>query len=152
MDNINFEEFQKLRIKNRFSIELTEKVLYEFSNIHLIENKTKNCETNCFDKFSVQYNSNKDNKYYNFDELLNNISSCSENCEEFYRKITDHQKKGAEISYFTFQKQLTKCKDLHMNEPDKLLNCYNYKISKVFKRFGTYYFNQRINLVQRFNN
>ena len=99
MTNINLDDFQKLRIKNRFSIEITEKVLYEFSNIYFIESITKNCEKSCYDKFNDVYNNNKDNKYFNFDDLLKNISTCSEQCEEPYRKVTEHQKKGAEISY-----------------------------------------------------
>jgi len=93
------EEAQKLRITSKFSISITDKVLDEFANIIFIENKMKLCEKACHNKYYELYEKNKNNQYFNFGELSDNISSCSYDCEEDYRRITDHQKKGSEISY-----------------------------------------------------
>lgn len=79
-----------------------------------------------------------------------------------YKQVLDHQIIGAEISYvfylsylyfqYTYQKHIKKCKDLSGQDLEKLLNCYNSKVDKISKRFGSYYFNQRINLMNRMIN
>lgn len=70
-------------------------------------------------------------------------------CEEIYNRIKSHQIKGTEISYYTFEKQLKKCQDYKNEDPLKLISCYNYKLNKLSMRFGSYYLNQRLNLIDR---
>ena len=63
------------------------------------KSKIKLCEQQCLDKFTPIFNENKSNDYYNFQDLHNNIKSCSNNCEEIYRRVISHQEKSSEISY-----------------------------------------------------
>ena len=95
------------------------------------------------DKYSQIFNENKFHDYFNFQELHNDIKDCSYNCEEIYRRV--HQEKSSEISYvnnfykkLSFEKHINKCKSSYLNEPEKLLNSYNYKLGNISKRFGSY--------------
>ncbi len=80
------------------------------------------------------------------------LSICGKFCEDKVDKLLSHQVKSAEIAYYTFEKQLKKCDDFKSEDPLQLLNCYNYKVSKLNTRFSTYYLNQRANLIDRLNN
>ena len=142
---------QSLRNKIKISLETCDKVLDDFSNLIFMEKNLINCSKDCFDKFSKIFSENEKNEFFDFSKLKREIAICANKCDENYKKVLDHQIKGAEISYFTYQKHLNKCKELNKNEPEKLLNCYNFKVEKIVKRFGSYFFNQRMNLVNRLN-
>jgi hypothetical protein len=77
----------------------SEKVLDDFSNLKFIEQTLTNCDKNCYEKYNSIYLQNENNEYFNFSRLKGEVIDCTEKCEEIYRKIIDHQVKGAEISY-----------------------------------------------------
>jgi hypothetical protein len=64
-----------------------------------MKNKMKQCEQQCYDKYSKIFEENKNNPYYNFSEFHDKLKSCSDNCEEIYRRVIEHQVKSSEISY-----------------------------------------------------
>ena len=73
-------------------------------------------------------------------------------CEDLYDQVNLHQFKGADISVFTFEKQLQKCRDYKSEDPIQFLKCYNYKLNKLGSRFDSYYAKQRSNLIERIKN
>lgn len=72
-------------------------------------------------------------------------------CEDLYSQVQDHQYKGGDISIYTFEKQLQKCRDFKSEDSLQFLKCYNYKLNKLGSRFDNYYFKQRMNLIDRLN-
>lgn len=99
-----------------------------------------------------QYEENKLKEFFSFQNLKEDIIKCDTMCQVVYDRVQEHQIKGSEISYYTFDKHIKNCQDINSDDPIKLLKCYNYKISKVNSRFASYYFNQRNNLIDRYNN
>lgn len=107
-----------------------------------------------FVKYDKEYDSSNQNcnitiNYLDWLSYKTKLGLCMTDCEAIYEKIKGHQTKGAEISYYTFEKQINKCKNFKSEDPVKLLSCYNYKVGKLAMRFGSYYLNQKMNLIER---
>jgi hypothetical protein len=118
------EDINDLRNKIKISVKICDRVLNEFSNLGFIEvkyfkyleNTLSECDRNCLDIYEKVYESNLDNKFFNFKQLRDDISSCTSKCEKIYKHIIDHQIKGSEISYV--------CKIIIYNENSKLKFIY----------------------------
>jgi len=128
------------------NILLTEKSLENFSQLQLLLPKIKNCNKECLEKFSE---TKIKEKYSNWHEKKIQLTNCFGFCEDKYKNVLNHQIKGAEISFFTFEKQIKKCLDYKSEDPIKLLECIDYKVGKLTTRFNAYYLNQRNNLIDR---
>lgn len=98
-EKLKIDNLQHLKLKLSLSLDICEKVLNDFSNIIFSENVLINCERNCYDKYNLIYENEKNNKNFYFKSLNNEIIDCTQKCDSIYQQILDHQIKGAEISY-----------------------------------------------------
>lgn len=117
----------------------------------------KNCHSNCLLNYGLIYekslNSSDENVLSNDLNYWKNkkleLSSCNKFCEDKVEEIMSHQSKGCAISYYTFERQLNKCKTFKSEEIIDLLKCYEFKVGKIISRFDSYYYHKRINLINR---
>jgi predicted transcriptional regulator len=91
------EQIQNLRNKIKFSTLTCEKVLNNFSNLNFVEKTLQSCEQECYDKYNKIYSDEDNSK--NYQNIKTNFIECTDKCEQIYKRIIDHQVKGAEISY-----------------------------------------------------
>lgn len=91
------EQIQNLRNKIKFSTLTCERVLDNFSNLVFVEKTLQTCEQECYDKYNKIYNEKDTIK--NYSNIKTDFIDCIDKCEQIYKRIIDHQIKGAEISY-----------------------------------------------------
>lgn len=133
------EGIQRNRLLASLNCDLVDKSVRNFRQIGLFVRTVDKCEKKCIEKADEWENGQ-----------LEKLKECANECEEVYRRVLEHQEKGCEITYFTLEKHVDKCFDLWGKEPEKLLECLNYKVGKLAARFGSYYLNQRANLSKRY--
>ncbi len=59
----------------------------------------KNCEKECFEKYGKLFKERRNDDLFDFKNFKSELVECSVKCEERYRRVIEHQVKGAEISY-----------------------------------------------------
>ena len=60
------------------------------------------------------------------------------------------QRKHAEISALTYNKNVGRCLEIHKERAEELFECLAHNTDKVDRRFFGYYYNQRAHLLQQF--
>jgi hypothetical protein len=96
--NSENKEQQGLRNKIKISLDVCEKVLDDFSNLNFVEISLMTCEQGCYSKYFELFNESEKSQC-NYKNLKNELYDCTARCDDLYRKVLDHQAKGAEISY-----------------------------------------------------
>ena len=150
--DLDFEQIQAQRLRIILSIDTAKRVFQNFGNMNFALNTIKQCENSCYEKITKEMHESEQKDFKEYKSTREETLNCIDKCDDIYNKIMHHQIKSAEISNFTFSKHIKKCKELNIGETvdiSKLLSCYEYKVNKLVSRFGSYYFNQRMNLISR---
>ena len=162
---MEFSDEELIEISNKRkdiieSVFKTEDVLDKFSDLKNIfvsfnfnEKYMRNCHSKCnldykdiYEK-SINSTINEESNFWKYKK--HEFAACNKFCEDKVEEIISHQSKGCAISYYTFERQLNKCKAYKSEEVIDLLKCYEFKIGKIMSRFDSYYYHKRINLINR---